>query len=94
MFLSTYLNRDIDVKRFKTRGHYLPKDIIQHCNVIINGKTFYDQPIDSDIKWYVGHFTRKLTTGQGGDYTIGCLLNYKFLINNYRLITIDLSRQK
>ena len=72
----------------------MPKDIIQIYNVIINGKTFYDQPIDSDIKWYVGNFTRKLTTGQGGDYTIGCLLNYKLLINNHRLITIDLSRQK
>ena len=85
------MNRDIDVKRFKTRGYYLPKDIIQIYNVIINGKTFYDQAIDSDIKWYVGNFTRKLTTRPGEDYTI---INYKFLINNHRLITIDLSRQK
>ena len=38
----------------------------------INGKNFYDQPSDSDIKRYQG----KLKTGQGEDYTIGCLLDY------------------
>ena len=40
----------------------------------INGKNFYDQPSDSDIKRYQG--IRKLKTGQGEDYTIGCLLDY------------------
>ena len=28
------------------------KDIISNYNVIINGKNFYDQPIDSDVKRY------------------------------------------
>ena len=32
-------------------------------NVIINGKNFYDQPIDTDIKLY--EEIRKLTTGEG-----------------------------
>ena len=27
-----------------------PKGIIKNYNVIINGKNFYDQPIDSSIK--------------------------------------------
>ena len=36
-------------------------------------KNFYDQAIDSDIKRY--EETRKLTTGQGEDYTTGCLLD-------------------
>ena len=55
-------------------------------------KKFYDQAIDSDIKWYKE--IRKLTTGQGEDYTTGCLLDYDYIKNHYRLIAVDLSRQK
>ena len=44
----------------------MSKGIIKNYNVIINGKNFYDQAIDSDIKRY--EEIRKLTTGQGEDY--------------------------
>ena len=57
--------------------------------MIINGKNFYDQPVYSDIKRY--EKIRKLTTGQGEDYTI---LDYHYIKNDYRLIAVDLSRQK
>ena len=39
----------------------------------MNGKNFYDQAIDYDIKRY--EEIRKITTGQGEDYTSGCLLD-------------------
>ena len=58
--------------------------------MIINGKNFYDQGIHSDIKLE----NRKLTTGQGEDYTTGCLLDYEYIKDHYRLIAVDLSRQK
>ena len=58
----------------------------------INKKNSYDQPIDSDIKRY--EEIRKIKTGQGEDYTTGCLLDYEYIKNNYRLIAIDFSRQK
>ena len=45
--------------------------MIDNFNVIINGKSFYDQAIDSDIKR--SEEIRKLTTGQGENYTIGSL---------------------
>ena len=51
-----------------------------------------DQAIDSSIKRY--EEIRKLTTGQGGDYTTGCLLDYDYIKNYYRLVAADLSRQK
>ena len=60
--------------------------------MIINGKNFYDQPIDSDVKWY--EEIRKLTTGQGEDCTTGCLLDYDYFKINYRLIAVNLNRQK
>ena len=32
--------------------------------------------------------------GQGKEYTTGCLLDYEYIKNHYRLIEVDLSRQK
>ena len=45
-----------------------------------------------DIKRY--EEIRKLTTGQGEDYITGCLLDYDYIKNHYRLIAVDLSRKK
>ena len=36
---------------------------------------------------------RKIATGKGDDYTTGCLLDYPYFKENYKMITIDLSRQ-
>ena len=69
----------------------LTKCIIKSYNVIINRKSFYDQPIDSDTKQY--EKIRKLTTEQDEDYTTGCFLSYEYIKNQYRLI-VDVSRQK
>ena len=60
--------------------------------MIINGKKNYEQPSDWDIKWY--EEIRKLTTGQGEDYTTGRLLDYDYIKNHYRLIAVNLSKQK
>ena len=68
------------------------KGIIKNYNAIINGKNFCDWAIDSDIKRY--EEIRKLITGQVEDYTTGCLLDYDYIKNHYRLIAVDLSRQK
>ena len=37
---------------------------------------------------------KKLTTGQNEDYTTGYLLDYDYIKTHYRLIAVDLSRQK
>ena len=36
---------------------------------------------------------RKIATGKGDNYTTGCLLDYPYFKQNYKMITIDLSRQ-
>ena len=79
-------------KRIKAKRYYLPIGIINNYNFIINEKNFYNQPNDSDIKR--SEEIRKLTTGQGEDYNTGCLLDYDYIKNHYRLIAVDLSRQK
>ena len=60
--------------------------------MFINAKNLYDQPIDSDIKRY--EEIRKLTTGQGEDYTTGYLLAYEYVKKHHRLLAVDLSSQK
>ena len=37
---------------------------------------------------------RKIATGQGGDYTTGCLLEYTYFKDHYKMIAIDLSKQQ
>ena len=37
---------------------------------------------------------RKTVTGQGNDYTTGCLLDYQYFKDHYQLIAIYLSKQK
>ena len=89
MFVLLYSNQDDNTKRFKSQRHYLPTGIIKKYNVIVNGKNFYDQPIDSDITQF--EEIRKSITGEGEDYTTGCLLDYKYIKNHYQLIAVDLS---
>ena len=69
-FVLVYSDQDGNAKRFKARRYYLPKGIVKNYNLITNRKSFYDQPYDSDIKRY--EEIKKLTTGQGEDYTMEC----------------------
>ena len=94
LFILVDPNRNNDIKRFNARKYCLAKNIIiiDQRYAIISGKSFYNQPIDSDIKRYKE--IRKLETGQSEDYTTGCLLDYDYIKHHYRLITVDLSRQK
>ena len=72
--------------------YFLPKIKIKKYNVEIHGRNFYDQAINDSIKQY--DEIRKISTGQGDDYTTGCLLDFAYFENHYRLIAIDLSKQK
>ena len=58
----------------------------------MEGRNFYDQPINDTIKQY--DKIREIATGQGDDYTTGCLLDYQYFKDHYNLIAIDLSKQK
>ena len=52
---------------------------------------FFDQPVKSDRRTYDN--VRKIATGQGDDYTTGCLINYPYFKDQYNMIAIDLSKQ-
>ena len=59
---------------------------------MIDGRNVYDQPINGLIKQY--DEVRKVSTGYGDDYTTGCLLDYAYFKDNYKLIAVDLSKEK
>ena len=75
-----------------TQKYFLSRVKIENYNIEIDGKNFYDQPINDSIKQY--DEIRKISTGQGDDYTTGCLLDFAYFEKNYRLIAADLSKQK
>ena len=85
-------NTNNRVLRNSHTKYFLPRVNITNYNVLIDGRNFYDQPINDIIKQY--DETRKIETGQGDDYTTGCLLDYQYFKDHYNLIAIDLSKQK
>ena len=72
--------------------YYIPNVEIKDYNVIIDGRNFFVQPIKHDLKTYDN--IRKIATGQGDDCTTGCLLDYTYFKKYFKLIPIDLSKQK
>ena len=61
-------------------------------NVMIDGKNFFDHPIKNKMKTYDD--IRKIATGQGDDYTTGCLPEYNYFNKHYTMMAIDLNKQQ
>ena len=71
---------------------YLPRNDLNKYTVIIDGRNFYDNPIESDIEKY--RELKKVMIGKGEDYTTGSLLDYNYFKKHYKLVAVDLSKQK
>ena len=80
-----------DNHRTSDERYYLPAVEIKDYNMI-NGENFFDQPIKNNKVTYDN--VRKIATGQGDDYTTGCLLDYPHFANTYNMIAVDLSKQQ
>ena len=59
---------------------------------MIDGENVFDQPINNDFKSYEN--IRIIAAGQGDDYTTGCLLDYPYFKENYKMIATCLSKQQ
>ena len=57
-----------------------------------DGRYVFDQPINNMNNSYKN--IRKITTGKEDDYTTGCLLDYSYFKENYKMIATDLSKQQ
>ena len=74
------------------RKYYLPRIDLNKYNVIIDGRNFYDNPIESDIEKY--RELKKVMIGKGEDYNTGSFLDYNYFKKHYKLVAADLSKQK
>ena len=59
---------------------------------MINGRNVFDQQVKKDLRTYDN--IQNIATGQGYDYSTGCLLDYPYVKKNYKMIAIDLINNK
>ena len=59
---------------------------------MIDRKKLSDQPFKNDIRTYDNILN--ISTSQRDDYMTGCLLDYNYLKEHYKMIALDLSKQK
>ena len=81
-----------DAQRTSNKRYYIPNVEVKYYNVTIDGKNFFEQPVKNDKVTYKN--IRKIPTGQGDDYTTGCLLDYTYFKKCYNMIAVDLSKKQ
>ena len=92
LFVMAYNRANNQPTRNGQRKYYLPRIDLDKYNVIIDGRNFYDNPIESDIEKY--RELKKVMIGKGEDYTTGSLLDFNYFDKHYKLVAVDLSKQK
>ena len=65
---------------------------MKNYNVTLDGKNLFDQAVISSVRTYDD--IRNIATGQGDGYATGCLLDYNYFNNYYKMIAIDFSKQQ
>ena len=76
LFLMAYNRENGQPTRDDQQKYYLPRIDLKKYNVIIDGRNFYDNPIESDIE----------------KYRSGSLLDYDYFNKHYKLVAVDLSK--
>ena len=92
LFVMAYNREDGQPTRDGRTKYYLPRVDLKKYNVIIDGRKFYDNPIESNVEKY--RELKKEMIGKGDDYTTRSLLDYDYFNKHYKLVAVDLSKQK
>ena len=91
LFVMAYNRANGQPTRNGQREYYLPRIDLEKYNVIIDGRNFYDNPIESDIEQY--RELTKVMIGKGEDNTTGSLFDVNYF-DKHKLVAVDLSKQK
>ena len=89
LFVLAFENDD---DRTSSDEYYLPTVEIKDYNIMINGENFFDQPVKNNKVTYEN--IRNIARGQGDYYTTGCLLDYSYFADTYKMIAVDLTNNK
>ena len=92
LFVMAYNRANVLPTRNGQQKYYLPRIDLGKYNAIIDGRKFYDNPIESDIEKY--RELKKVMIGIGEYYTTGSLLDFNYFDKHYKLVAVDLSKQK
>ena len=76
LFVMAYSRLANQPTRDNRQIYYLPRIDLNKYNVTIDGRNFYDNPIESDTEKY--RELKKVMIGKGEDYTTGSLLDYNY----------------
>ena len=68
----------------------VPNVEIKNYNVIIDGKPFFELPLKNMEETY----QKIIDMGYNDDHTVGNLIDFEYFKQHYKLIAIDLSKQK
>ena len=82
LFVLAFANDD---DRTSSDEYYLPTVEIKVYNIMTNGENFFDQPIKKNKVTY---------ENIRDDYATGCLLDYSYFVDTFKMIAVDLSKQQ
>ena len=89
LFVLAYVST---VDRESTRRIYMPDLSIRTYNVSIDGRNIFKSPITQEERRGYENL-KDIMIGNGDDYTVGSLIDYKYFANFYKINAIDLSKQ-
>ena len=72
--------------------YYFSTVEIKDYNLMIDGRNLFDKAIKSNLRTYDNSW--KIAIGQGDDHTTGCLLDYRYFREFYKLIARGLIKQQ
>ena len=92
LFVMAYNRANGQSTRNGQRKYYLPRIDLEKYNFSIDGRNFYDNPIESDIEKY--RELKKVMIEKREDYTTRSLFDFNYFDKHYKLVGVDLSKQK
>ena len=87
LFVMAYNRANGQPTRNGQSKYYLPRIDLEKYNVIIDGRNFYDNPIESDIEKY--RELKKVMVEKGEDNTTGSLFDFNYFDKHYKLVAVD-----
>ena len=89
LFVLSFPRNNNTDSRYSFSNYYVPKVRIIDFNVLIDGKSFFDLPVNNEEEAY----EKIMDMNNNNNYTAGNLLDFAYYKENYRLIAIYLSKQ-
>ena len=89
LFVLSFTRDNAGDKKNSFSDYYVSNVEIKDFNVLIDGKSFFNLPVKNEEEAY----EKIMDLSNNNDYTAGNLMDFAYLKENYKPVTIDLSKQ-